>query len=272
MPAVWPSCQLNCRAYRPTAWALTGLGGGVYMGRTAAGLDFGCPGFRPWLARSSLQVAQGQASRSQANVQALRWPSCQSISSPLPSVSRTRTFSGVMAIRGSGRLSSDSRAACSLSTKRMPSWLITSVYRDQGSGILPKEPPCHRQPDENHQPAQDRLRHLAGKARRTVAADGAGDHGQQAIAPLHLAADDENEERHAVGHGGGNDLEGVDLVQVLKTEEGQKRNEQKAGPGAKVANVEADKNRRQKHVKEPRRSGFAAGRALLHPRQPAGNR
>jgi len=34
-------------------------------------LGLGWPGLRPWLARSSLQVAQGQASRSQAKVQAV---------------------------------------------------------------------------------------------------------------------------------------------------------------------------------------------------------
>src|SRR6516165_863649 len=48
--------------------------------------------------RSSTQVAQGQASRSQAKLHALLCPSCQSISRPVPSVSFTRTFSGVTAM------------------------------------------------------------------------------------------------------------------------------------------------------------------------------
>ena len=80
-----------------------GFGGGVYMGSRAAGLGLGWPGLRPSALRSSTQVAQGQASRNQAKLHALLCPSAQSISSPLPSVNSTRTFSGVTAMRGSGR-------------------------------------------------------------------------------------------------------------------------------------------------------------------------
>ena len=45
-----------------------GLAGGVYRGRISPDFDFGWPILRPSLVRSSLQVAQGQASRSQAKV------------------------------------------------------------------------------------------------------------------------------------------------------------------------------------------------------------
>ena len=93
---------VELKGIRPTACALAGLAGGAYMGSSSAGFFWARPACAPPALRSSLQVAHGQARRSQAKFQALRWPSTQSISRPLPSVSSTRTFSGVTAIRGSG--------------------------------------------------------------------------------------------------------------------------------------------------------------------------
>ena len=67
------------------------------------------------------QVAHGHASRSHGKLHALRCPSCQSISRPLPSVISTRTLSGVTAIRGKGWLCASCCACSSFDAKRMPS-------------------------------------------------------------------------------------------------------------------------------------------------------
>src|SRR5271170_2376676 len=98
------------------------------MGRRVAGCGFCSPGVRPDVSRSSWQVAQGQALRSHANPHELWWPSFQSISRPVPSVLWTRTFTGSLASRGSSRCSCSSRRACSALTRRMPSWLILSLF------------------------------------------------------------------------------------------------------------------------------------------------
>ena len=52
-------------------WTLAGFAGGVYMGKRTVGLGLGWPALRPSTLRSSTHVAQGQASRSQAKLQAL---------------------------------------------------------------------------------------------------------------------------------------------------------------------------------------------------------
>src|SRR5580692_6558564 len=61
------------------------------------------------------------------------------------------------------------------------------------SPVLPEEPGRHGQADKDDEPAQHRLRYLAGQARRTVTADRASDHGQQAVAPNHLAVHHKND-------------------------------------------------------------------------------
>src|ERR1700678_1586805 len=102
MPVSWPSFHLNLRAYLPTGVTSTGRGGASYIIRSACGLGLSSPGARPLFSRSSWQVAQGQASRSQRKSQELLWPSRQSISTPVPSVFLTRTLSGVTASAGGG--------------------------------------------------------------------------------------------------------------------------------------------------------------------------
>ncbi len=47
------------------------------------------------------------------------------------------------------------------------------------------------------------------------------EHGQQAIAPDDLSADDEDEEGDSVGQGAGDDFEGIDFIEVLEAEEGE---------------------------------------------------
>jgi len=62
-----------------------GFTGGVVHGQENGGLGLAWPALRPSALRSSTQVAHGQAKRSHAKLQALLWPSIQSISMPLPS-------------------------------------------------------------------------------------------------------------------------------------------------------------------------------------------
>ena len=111
-----------------------------------------------------------------------------------------------------------------------------------------------------------------GRGAPRIAADGAGDHGKQAVAPLHLAADDEDEERDAVGHGGGDDLEGIDLVQVLKAEEREQGDDEESGAGAEVADVKADEDGGEEDAEAAGRwgpgavrRGVAGGFAALKP-------
>src|SRR5262249_20742208 len=93
-------------AYLPTGVTSVGRAFSLYMGRVP-GFGFGAaPILRPVFSRSSLHVAQGQASRSHGNVYALRWPSFQSISMPVPAVLFTRTALGSVAFGSEKRLCS----------------------------------------------------------------------------------------------------------------------------------------------------------------------
>src|SRR6266568_883516 len=137
----------------------------------------------------------------------------------------------------------------------MPSWLMSTVYRDQGSGIrvkqlslipalllriLPEEPCGHGEANEDYGAAKDGLRDAAGHAGRGVAADCAGDHGEKAVAPDDLSVEDEEDEGDAVGHGGGDHFKPVDFVQILKAEEGENGDDDETCAGAEVADVDAD--------------------------------
>ena len=82
----------------------------------------------------------------------------------------------------------------------------------------------------------------AGKAGRGVAANGAGDHGQQAVAPNDLAVHYKDNKSDTVSQSGGDHFEGIDLMQVAVAEERKKGNEEKASAGAKVADIKADEN------------------------------
>src|SRR5262249_25903641 len=117
-------------AYLPTGVTSVGRAFSLYMGRVP-GFGFGAaPILRPVFSRSSLHVAQGQASRSHGNVYALRWPSFQSISMPVPAVLFTRTALGSVAFGSEKRLCSSilifpgSSAGATLSG----SWDIALVF------------------------------------------------------------------------------------------------------------------------------------------------
>src|ERR1039458_1363643 len=64
--------------------------------------------------------------------------------------------------------------------------------------IAPKEPGCHGKANEDDQPAKNGLRDHPGEAGRRVAADGAGDNGQQTVTPDHLAIDHKEDEGNSV--------------------------------------------------------------------------
>src|SRR5208282_2319370 len=106
--------------------------------------------------------------------------------------------------------------------------------------IAPEEPSGHGKADKDNQAAEKRLRDLAGEAGRDVAADGACDHSQQAIAPDDLAFGHKNDKGDAVGQGSGDHFEGVYLVEVAVAEEREQGDEEKTSSGAKVADVKAD--------------------------------
>src|ERR1035437_233773 len=112
---------------------------------------------------------------------------------------------------------------------------------------FPEEPCGHGEADEDDDATEDGLGNQAGKPGGGVAADGAGHHGEKAVAPLDLATDHEGREWDAIGHGGGDYFEGVDLVQVLETEEGEQGDDEEAGSGAKVADIEADHDGAEEH-------------------------
>src|SRR5580692_7949179 len=95
--------------------------------------------------------------------------------------------------------------------------------------ILPEEPSGHGEADEDYEPAQHWLRNAAGEAGGDESADGAGDHGEKAIAPDDLSVENEEDKGDAVGHGSGDDFEGVDLVEVFEAEERELSDDEKAG-------------------------------------------
>src|SRR5689334_747036 len=95
MPLAWPSFQAIFRAYLPTGFTSFGLAGSLYMGNNEAACLAGSPGLRWWVLRSSVQVAQGHASRSHWKAKCVRWPSSHSISIPVPVVTLTLTDLGL---------------------------------------------------------------------------------------------------------------------------------------------------------------------------------
>src|ERR1700739_1189467 len=127
----------------------------------------------------------------------------------------------------------------------------------------PEEICRHAQPDCHHSSAQKWLGNFSCQARRGVAADGAGDHGQQAITPNHLAIDHEKHEGYTVSHRGGNDLQRIDLVQILVAEKRQQGDDQKSGAGTEVADIETDDHRENEHGNEMGLVHFAALGCLL---------
>jgi len=68
---------------------------GVRWARRTVGLGFGLAGFAASTLRSSTQVGTDRRKRSHAKLQALLWPSIQSISMPLPSVMQHAELLGV---------------------------------------------------------------------------------------------------------------------------------------------------------------------------------
>src|SRR5208283_5017349 len=104
---------------------------------------------------------------------------------------------------------------------------------------------------------EDGLGNHASKAGGGVSADGAGDHSEQTIAPNDLAIDHEDDEGNTVGQRGGDYFEGVDLVQVLVAEEREEGDHKEAGPGAEVADVEADNDGGNEDRQAARRMGAA---------------
>ncbi len=83
----------------------------------------------------------------------------------------------------------------------------------------------------------------------------------KAVAPDNLTVEYEENERDSVGHGGGDHLERVDLVQVLVAEEGEHRDDEESRAGAEVADVEADRDGAEEDRQAARR-GCATGRNL----------
>src|SRR5579859_7433268 len=96
MPLAWPSFQAMFKAYLPTGFTSFGLAGSLYIGNSVADCLAGSPGLRWWVLRSSVQVAQGQASRSHWKAKWVRWPSSHSMSIPVPVVTLTLTDLGLM--------------------------------------------------------------------------------------------------------------------------------------------------------------------------------
>jgi hypothetical protein len=97
---------------------------------------------------------------------------------------------------------------------------------------------------------------------KNIPSDGAGEHGQQAVAPDNLTAHATKiTTGDAVGQCGGDHLESVDLVQVLIAEQREHRDEQKACAGSEVANIKTDRHGSQKDRQTARRAG-AAGRLV----------
>src|ERR1039457_5265189 len=95
--------------------------------------------------------------------------------------------------------------------------------------IAPKEPGGHGKADKDDKASKNALGNHAGEARRRVAPDSAGDHGQQAITPDDLAIDHKENEGNAVCHCGGNYFESVDLIQVLVAKEREQGDHEKDG-------------------------------------------
>src|SRR6266571_2976884 len=91
MPLAWPSFQAMFSAYLPTGFTSLGLAGSLYMGNNEADGLADSPGLRWWVLRSSVHVAQGQASRSHWKAKWVRWPSSLSMSIPVPVVTLTLT-------------------------------------------------------------------------------------------------------------------------------------------------------------------------------------
>src|SRR5579862_10053681 len=94
--------------------------------------------------------------------------------------------------------------------------------------LLPEKPGGHAEADRDDGGAEDGLGNLAGEAGGGVSADRAGDHGEQTVAPYDLAIEDEDQECDSVGHGGGDNLQCVDLVEVLEAEEGEQGDDEES--------------------------------------------
>ena len=125
--------------------------------------------------------------------------------------------------------------------------------------LLPEKPGSHRKADEDYGSSEDLLGYALGEASGDVSADGAGNHGHKTVAPDDLAVDDEENKGHTVGQRGGDDLHGVDLVQVLPAEEGKRGDEQEAGAGTEVSDVSADGECGKKRGRRRRWAGTCGG-------------
>src|SRR5581483_6006433 len=88
--------------------------------------------------------------------------------------------------------------------------------------------------------AEDAVGDAAGVPGAGIAADGAGDQHEPAVAPLHRASEDEGDGGNGVGDGGHDHFEGVDFGDALDAAEGEGGHGEQTRSGAEVANVVAD--------------------------------
>src|SRR5277367_1856376 len=98
--------------------------------------------------------------------------------------------------------------------------------------------------------AQNFVADAPSVARAGVAADCAGDHHVPAESPLDSSVDDEGDNGNAVGGGGDDDLERVDLGEPLDSAKSQRGHCEQAGPGAEVADVIANAQERDQQWDE----------------------
>lgn len=97
---------------------------------------------------------------------------------------------------------------------------------------------------------EDAIGDAPGVARAGVAANGAGDHHEPAVAPLDGATDHEGDDGDEVGGGGDDHLEGIDFDNALDTAEGQSGHGEQPGAGSEIADVVADGEERDQQRDE----------------------
>ena len=112
--------------------------------------------------------------------------------------------------------------------------------------MAPEKVGRHTETQSHNQRAHDARVESSRVARPTIAADSCCHHHYQAVTPDDLSSEDESHDGDAIRHGGGHDLERIDVPDILDAKNREHRHDKEAGSSAEVADVDANKRDSQR--------------------------